>query len=97
MVIRDVKKVRVRDVEMYAWSGLAQFQNTEHTADTISTLHKLLQKDRPNAKKQAEQIKFCLAQAKEYFVASKAVTLATRPVMQYYGVCLLYTSPSPRD
>lgn len=42
-----------------------------------------------NAKKQAEQIKFCLTQAKEYFEASKLVTLATKPVLQYYCIMSL--------
>ncbi|HEY2706934.1 MAG TPA: hypothetical protein VGI95_02665 [Caulobacteraceae bacterium] len=42
-----------------------------------------------NVRKQAEQIRYCVIQAKEYFDAALAVSLATKPVLLYYGVMSL--------
>lgn len=89
MRIETVSKINELDVENFAWRRLSQFQNIEFTAQQICRLHKLDKKQLPNAKKQAEQIKFCLTQAKEYFEASKVVTLATKPVLQYYCIMSL--------
>jgi hypothetical protein len=89
MLIQSVSKINETDVENYAWRRLGQFQNIEFTAQLICRLHKLEKKHLPNAKKQAEQIKFCLTQAREYFEASKLVTLATKPVQQYYCIMSL--------
>lgn len=89
MLIQSVSKINELDVENYAWRRLEQFQNIEFTAQLICQLHKLERKQLPNARKQAEQIKFCLIQAKEYFEASKLVSLATKPVQQYYCVMSL--------
>ena len=48
--------------------------------------HKLPAKQRKNVEKQAQQIRYCLKLAQEYFVASRSVTSATKGVLQYYGV-----------
>lgn len=87
VIISSVNRIDELDVEGYSWRRLAQFLNTDYTAKLISNLHQLDKKHASNAKKQAEQIKYCLVQAKEYYEASKNVTLATKPVMLYY--CLM--------
>lgn len=87
MRITSVTQVNDHDVEAFAWRRIAQFQNIDYTAQLIMNLHKLDKKHLANAKKQAEQVKYCLTQAREYFDASKRVSLATKPVQQYY--CLM--------
>jgi hypothetical protein len=85
MIIDNVKLVRTANTAKYAWSRIAKFQNTRHTSELISQLHSLSNKQRKNTESQAEQIKYCLAQAKEYFDAAFTVSLATRPVLLYYA------------
>lgn len=89
MLIQRVRTINESDVENYAWRRLGQFQNIDFTAQLICQFHNLEKRHLPNAKKQAEQIKFCLIQAREYFEASKLVTLATKPVQQYYCIMSL--------
>lgn len=84
MIINAVTKIIGSEAAQYSWRSLAQFQNIEFTTNVICTLHKLGEKQKSNAKKQAEQIKYCLIQAKEYYDASKGASLATRPVLLYY-------------
>jgi len=84
MIIIKTTKVNARDVSEYAWNRIAQFHNSDFTANAIVALHKLGKKQFPNARKQAEQIKYCLVQAQEYFNSARTVTLATKPVMLYY-------------
>ncbi|MCX4157017.1 MULTISPECIES: YaaC family protein [Paraburkholderia] len=89
MIIDSINLIRTRDVPRYAWSRIGQFQNIQHTSDLICQLHSISEADRDNrknAKSQAEQIKYCLSQAQEYFDAATAVSLATRPVLLYYAV-----------
>lgn len=86
MVINEVALLRKKDIANYAWARIALFQNIEHTTSVIERLHHLPLKQHSNAKQQAEQIKYCLIQAKEYFDAAQSVTLATRPVLLYYSV-----------
>jgi YaaC-like Protein len=89
MVINSVKIIEARDIAEFCWQRLAQFRNIQFTSERISYLHQLSLKDAGNARKQAEQIKYCLTQAEEYFHASKVVSLATRPLLQYYCVMSL--------
>lgn len=84
MIISSVKKLDDQDVETYAWRGLAQFLNIGFTSEQMIYLHRLPLKQHTNARRQAEQLRFCLLQAREYFDASKAVSIATRPVLLYY-------------
>lgn len=86
MIIGQVKKIPSGDVQRYCWARIAQFQNPDHVTALLTRLHSLPKQQLMNAKRQAEQIKYCLAQAKEYLDAATAVSLATRPVLLYYGV-----------
>jgi len=88
MLINRVNLIQVADVQRYAWSRIALFQNIEHTCETICQLHAISIGDKNsivNAKRQAEQIKYCLLQAREYFDAAAVVSLATKPVLLYYA------------
>jgi hypothetical protein len=86
MIIQSVKIVRTRDISHYAWARIAKFQNIDHTTSLIQQLHSLGGCHRENARRQAEQIKYCLAQAREYYDAARTASLATRPVLFYYSV-----------
>jgi len=71
------------------WRGLRRFHNVDYVRDVLVYLHNIPRGQRDNAKKQAEQIKYCLLQAREYFIAAKAVGLATSPTLLYYSVMSL--------
>ncbi len=86
MIIKNVKTAASRDIQDYCWSRISKYLNIEYTAGVIAQLHGLGVTHEKNAKNQAEQIRFCLLQAREYFKAADAVSLATRPVLLYYGV-----------
>jgi hypothetical protein len=88
MVINESVKISNERVQAFAWSGLRQFHNIAFTAEQHARLHGVLPSDQ-NVKKQATQIRDCLMQAKEYFDASKVVTLATKPVLMHYSVLSL--------
>lgn len=81
-----MKKINQKNLEAYAWNNLTQFHNIDYLTKILVENHKIDSRNRKNAKLQAEQIKFCLIQAKEYFDAANIVSLSTKPVMQYYGI-----------
>lgn len=89
MIIRAAQPVRVHDLEGFAWSSLRRFQNVEMVTDRLVDMHRIPAKRRDNAKKQATQIRYCLIQAREYFLAASGVSLATKPNLLYYGIMSL--------
>jgi hypothetical protein len=72
-----------------SWASLQRFQNTAYVAERIAALHNLKPNHAQNAKKQARQLRYCLMQAREYYRASAAVSLATRPNLLYYSIMSL--------
>ena len=86
MVITDVAGIDDVDEREFAWFKLRAFQDTEWAADHLCRLHMLPTSARPNARRMAEQVRVCLLQAQEYFEAARHATLATRPVLLYYGM-----------
>lgn len=89
MVLRQVSRINVADINAWAWSGLRRFQNTAFVEAVICESHHVPARQRSNARKQAEQIRYCLIQAREYFQAAANVSLATRPVLFYYCIMSL--------
>ncbi|WP_186023125.1 YaaC family protein [Burkholderia gladioli] len=89
MIITGCGTYRTSDLGKYAWGRLAHFQNVEAVTHEIVTLHNLPERHRANARKQATQLRQCLMQAREYYDAARAVSLATRPVLLYYAVMSL--------
>ncbi|WP_080401642.1 YaaC family protein [Burkholderia ubonensis] len=88
MIIESINIIKTRDAAKHAWSRIMQFQNIQLTVDSICKLHNIPESDKnnkSNARSQAEQIKYCLSQAKEYFDAANVVSLATKPVLLYYS------------
>jgi hypothetical protein len=92
MVIVKATKLDERDIVAYAWFSLRRFHNIRYTAGLISTIHKVPLKFKRDVDKQAEQIRFFLLQAKEYFDAAREVTLVTKPVLLYYSLMCLATA-----
>src|SRR5262249_5100390 len=80
VIISKVRLTSTRDLPKYCWTGLRRFQNVSLCAEWVSDLHRLGKTHRQNVRKQAEQIRACLLQAREYFEAASAVTAATKPV-----------------
>ncbi|MGN6284519.1 MAG: YaaC family protein [Afipia sp.] len=77
------------DPAAYAWANLRRFQNVEFTTEKIIEAQQVRPDHRKNVRKQAEQIRFCLLQAREYFSAAQSVSLATKPNLLYYGTMSL--------
>ncbi|MDN7910147.1 YaaC family protein [Burkholderia cepacia] len=89
MLITYSRTFKTADVGKYAWGRLAHFQNVEAVTREIMELHRLPERHRTNARRQATQLRQCLMQAREYYEAARAVSLATRPVLLYYSAMSL--------
>lgn len=89
MIIPNARKVRTADPRAYAWTGLRKFQNVDLITDDLIRIHRLEPRWRENARKQAQQIRYCIVQGREYFAAAQAVSLATKPNLLYYGIMSL--------
>lgn len=79
------------DLARESWRRLLEFANLDLTIDTIRRIH-----GEPtdssvtrNYRKQAEQARVCVLQAKEYFDAARDSTLITAPNHLYYGMVAL--------
>jgi hypothetical protein len=77
------------DIEKFAWSGIRRFHNVSFVTNKLEKIHNTPPSQRKNIQKQAEQIRYCLIQAKEYFDAANYVSLATKPNLLYYGIMSL--------
>lgn len=73
----------------HVWRLLSRYKDTHFVSEIIIERNNLKDSQRSNAKKQAKQIRYCLVQAQEYFEAAETTTLATRPLLLYYGVMSL--------
>ncbi len=89
MHISSMVELTTPDVEKFTWTRLKNYKNISFTSDLISQLHSLPLKFRADVKKQSAQIRYALIQAEEYFDAAKTVSLATQPVLYYYGTMSL--------
>lgn len=89
MIISKARKVRVADPAAFAWAGLRKFQNADLVTKLLIELHNVPKKYHDDVRKQAQQIRYCLVQAREYFAAANSVTTATKPNLLYYGTMSL--------
>lgn len=85
MLVEDVTTVKERDVEAFAWRGLERFTNKERNVSSIMSLHNIPSKHKKNVGKQAEQIRYAILLARDYYKSSLTSTLATKPVLLYYS------------
>jgi hypothetical protein len=73
-----------------AWRRLLEFANIELTIEDIINRHGRPKKgDQENYRKQAQQVRVCVLQAKEYFEAARHSSLFTSPNHFYYGMVAL--------
>ena len=87
MVINELSFIPAgNDPARFAWNNLGRFQNTRFVSDLIMKLHRVPASQKNNIIKQSENVRQCLIQAKEYFDASQAVSLATKPLLIYYSL-----------
>lgn len=89
MIIVNAAILPTADASTFAWSGLRRFHHIPSTTDTLLQLHHAPEKQRGNVQKQAEQLRQCLIQAREYRDAAEATSLATKPVLLYYSLMSL--------
>jgi hypothetical protein len=89
MIISNSRVVRTTDPAAFACAGLRRSQNIENVADRISAIHNVPEKHRANIRKQAQQLRYCLIQAREHFSAANTVSLATKPNLLNYGLMSL--------
>ena len=76
-----------------SWRRLLEFANVELAIEAISAIHGPSTKSTlPNYRKQAEQARVSLLQAKEYFEAARVTSLYTQPNHLYYGAVALSTA-----
>jgi len=92
MIIQNVTRVRTSDPGNFAWTKLRKFHNVELIADRIQNLQNVPIAQRGNVRKQAQQLRYCMVQAREYFKAAEAVSVATKPNLMYYGTMSLALS-----
>lgn len=76
----------------YAWSALRRFENVDFTSDLIKKRFNLSNKHDQNAIKQANHIRYCLIQAKEYYNSAQSSSAATSPLQMYYCIISLALS-----
>ena len=89
MIITQARKVRTSEPSRFAWGALRTFQNVELVASRLTEIHKVPAKYRDNVRKQAQQLRYCMIQAREYFAAANSVSTATKPNLLYYGAMSL--------
>jgi hypothetical protein len=85
IISQQVQVVPSRSIAQFAWSNLRRYSNVRFVREKIIDRFELPRNQQANADKQAAQLGFCIAQAKEYFEAADRATLATKPVQLYYG------------
>ncbi|WP_440260764.1 YaaC family protein [Bradyrhizobium yuanmingense] len=88
MLLTDIAVIRSIE-ERAPWASLQRFHNVNTVTEQLVKLHGLNKQQAQNARKQARQLRFCLMQAREYFLASKVVSLATKPTLLYYSIMSL--------
>lgn len=86
MIIEQITPISHLDKINFAWRGLRRFHNTNYTSEKLVHAHAIPEKQKPNANKQADQIRLCLMLAKDYFDAAQTVSLTTKPVLIYYSI-----------
>lgn len=87
----SVRPIPSHGVANFAWQNLRRFQNADLVNELLSKdlEPEAAVKHRRNLKKQAEQIRWSLQQAREYFRAAREVSTATQPLLLYYGCAAL--------
>ncbi|MCK4993871.1 MAG: hypothetical protein KAS13_02325 [Candidatus Omnitrophica bacterium] len=84
--ITGINDISSQDPIKQVWKYLRSFHDESTTINRIRRVNPFSDsKNNKNIKKQAEQISYCIYQAEEYYESAKHVTLATKPLLLYYG------------
>lgn len=89
MIITQTRELESRDLHHFAWNGLRQFKNASFAERRIRQYQDIPNSQSRNVVKQANQIRYCISQAEEYFRAASTVSIATKPLLLYYGAMSL--------
>ncbi len=82
-IVRDISN---SDPIPLIWKYLRNFLDIDSTSKRIKQIHNIEDTNQDsNVKKQAEQLKYCIQQAEQYFKAARQVSLAIKPLLLYYG------------
>lgn len=85
--VTSIKESRSNDI---VWRRLAQFHDIERTTTRIlASRPEIPEKQRPNVKKQVQQISYSLTQAREFFRSAESTGQTIRALLAYYGVTSL--------
>jgi hypothetical protein len=88
--MNSVNKIVSDNPIQQIWKLLRLYLDAPSVCKEIRRIHNLKEAEqKQNVQKQATQIGYCIRQAEEYFRASTQVSLATRPVLLYYGAMSL--------
>jgi len=91
--MKEYRDITWENPNQQLWKLLRGFLEVDAVSKRIREIHGITdKKSRADINKQALQIGYCIRQAQEYFQASANVSLATRPLMIYYGVTSLSTA-----
>jgi hypothetical protein len=89
-MITKVKEIKTISPRKSIWKYIRYFLDTERTAEKLRIIHNISGSEHDaNLKKQAKQIAYCITQAEEYFNAANETSLATKPLLLYYGAVAL--------
>ena len=87
----DFVTVKTNNPTEDAWRRLKRYHNEELAVRQIQSglsIDERSKYDR-DIRKQANQVSYAIRQAEEYFIAATNVSLATKPVLLYYGIVSL--------
>ncbi|TGK79294.1 hypothetical protein EHQ23_16930 [Leptospira bourretii] len=77
------------DKRKAGWKHLKYFCDTEYAVSQMRYLQKIPEGNYSNLRKQAEQVRYCILQAEEYFQSAENVSIITKPNLLYYGCASL--------
>lgn len=90
---RSLEWITCENTYEESWRRLLEYANVELAIEAIESIHgKSTPKTKENYKKQAEQVRVSLLQAKEYFDVARSSSLFTQPNHLYYGAVALSTA-----
>ncbi|MBD2571056.1 YaaC family protein [Anabaena lutea] len=92
-MINSYKDITSENPIKEVWKFLKYFQDVEFSRTQHCRIQKISDNEykqrKSNINKQAKQIGYCIRQAEQYFEAASQVSLATRPILLYYGAVSL--------
>lgn len=84
--INQTGRVVSTDFDFFVSSGLRRLQNSAYATKKIVDRHKVPAKQIANARKQGEQLSYCMSLALNYLSAASVANLAIKPVLIYYSM-----------